>query len=42
MESGFIALSSELALTGYYFLLLLVVTILLVNSTYNPFIYFRF
>jgi alginate O-acetyltransferase complex protein AlgI len=42
MEPGFVALSSELALTGYYFLLLLVVTILLVNSTYNPFIYFRF
>lgn len=41
-KSNFVILSREIVMTGYYFILLLIVFIFLVNSTYNPFIYFRF
>jgi alginate O-acetyltransferase complex protein AlgI len=41
-KSNVLVLSKEIVMTGYYFILMLIVTILLVNSTYNPFIYFRF
>jgi alginate O-acetyltransferase complex protein AlgI len=41
-KSNIVILSSELVMTGFYFVLLMIVTMFLVNSTYNPFIYFRF
>jgi alginate O-acetyltransferase complex protein AlgI len=41
-KSTIVILSSELVMTGLYFVLLMIVTMFLVNSTYNPFIYFRF
>lgn len=41
-KSTIVILSSELVMTGFYFVLLMIVTMFLVNSTYNPFIYFRF
>lgn len=41
-KSNIVILSRELVMTGFYFVLLMIVTMFLVNSTYNPFIYFRF
>ncbi|NLY81045.1 MAG: MBOAT family protein, partial [Lysinibacillus sp.] len=41
-ESKGFYVSLRLVQTGYYLLIVLIVTMFLVNSTHNPFIYFRF